>query len=146
MSGNYWGNGGMHKERLEEFNNLLPESGSSDKLEIEQFRAITRLYYRYYNDGDKISNYNDKNASIINAASFLYVYGYKGFIENLAEARADNEYEKDLEFLMDEFLAKTSSDVAKMHNNTENMLDSRYDYKNAPQCVKRGYNEEENED
>lgn len=40
-------------ERLEKFSHLVPGSGAADTLEGEVVRAVQRVEYRYFNDGDE---------------------------------------------------------------------------------------------
>jgi len=61
----YLAEGKLHKQTLKEFvggdlenrneilyKKLVPDSGKSDTVEGEMLRAINRIIYRYYNDGD----------------------------------------------------------------------------------------------
>lgn len=53
-----------------EFEKHVPSSGRSDTLYGEIIRAITRICYRYYNDGDKIGiGYGNRTCNA--AARFL---------------------------------------------------------------------------
>lgn len=45
----------MIDQKLDElFDKLVPTSGKADTVAGELIRAITRIVYRYYNDGDKV--------------------------------------------------------------------------------------------
>ena len=45
-------NAGLNSRSEAYYNELVPGSGNSDKLEGEILRAINRIIYRHYNDGD----------------------------------------------------------------------------------------------
>jgi hypothetical protein len=45
-------NEGLNSRSEAYYNELVPSSGNSDKLEGEILRAINRIIYRHYNDGD----------------------------------------------------------------------------------------------
>jgi len=45
--------GELEKRNEVLYDKLVPESGAADTIEGEMLRAMNRLIYRYYNDGDK---------------------------------------------------------------------------------------------
>lgn len=58
MTGSYWNNNGMYQKKYDElYKKLVPLCGSAKTQEGELLRAITNIYYRKFNDGDKIGDY-----------------------------------------------------------------------------------------
>lgn len=49
----YWNDKGKYQAQYDYvWNNLVPDSGSSDNEHIEAIRCVGRLYYEYYNNGN----------------------------------------------------------------------------------------------
>jgi hypothetical protein len=51
-----WLDGALEMRNTYHFSRLVPNSGSSGTIEGELLRAINRMVYRYYNDGDEIGS------------------------------------------------------------------------------------------
>lgn len=49
--GRYWDNNGKYEKEAEKLMKLVPESGPAKTLKGEIFRAATKIYYDYYNNG-----------------------------------------------------------------------------------------------
>jgi len=59
MSSNtYWNSNGKHQAAYQELCKLVPSSGPAGTVEGEMLRAVTRVYYDYYNNG-MINNTSD---------------------------------------------------------------------------------------
>ena len=81
------------------FNALVPGAGACDTVAGELIRAITKIMYRDWNDGDLFyEGYGIETAG--NAASYLSDHGFEDDIINIAEmGLEDNAYTKALEKL-----------------------------------------------
>jgi hypothetical protein len=52
MSNNtYWNSNGKHQAAYQELCKIVPSSGPAGTVEGEMLRAVTRIYYDYYNNG-----------------------------------------------------------------------------------------------
>lgn len=53
MSNSYWGNTGKYNKFYSKlYDELVPLSGNAQTTDGELLRIISKIYYRYYNDGD----------------------------------------------------------------------------------------------
>ena len=89
--------GGELEDRNEPlFSKLVPGQGKAETLEGEMLRAINRIVYRYYNDGDKYyEGYGAETAGP--AVSFLVnaVHPLRAKMSRIMDGKilSDNEYE-----------------------------------------------------
>ena len=108
------------------FEELVPDSGKADTVAGELIRAIERIRYRDYNDGDIFySGYGLETAG--DSASYLADMGYEEDLIEIAENELEeNDYTKALNALW----AKITSDIEKSPEllATPNEVDSRSDY------------------
>ena len=115
------------------FNNLVPASGKADTKAGELIRAMMRLLYRDYNDGDiYFSGYGIESCGP--AATYLVDNGFDSLINFADEHRDpdiffdDEQFEKDYTNFLNE-LADEVIDVIRdnpnllIEENTEDMLD-----------------------
>lgn len=108
------------------FKKLVPTSGPADTLEGEMLRAMNRLVYRYYNDGDYFyEGYGTNTAGPAHA--FLSsmsgaVPGLQKALAELYDAR-DEAYEEGLTGVANSVLNYIESRDGKYTKNTEDMLD-----------------------
>lgn len=120
------------------FDLLVPESGKCETLAGEMIRAMMRLLYRDYNDGDLFyEGYGLEVAAP--AASFLMEHGYwDQFEEIMNKELRDDQYTQALEAIKDklvddildlEFLA-TINEEDMLHSDTSYIEENqpRYDY------------------
>ena len=135
MENTYWNHQGrLQKEYDELWARLVPAEGPAATKAGEALRAMSRLYYRWYNDGDKIERSMTEWATRASAArAFNYLHGFRdaasGFtaqdlVENLLDAYTEEQYEEALEKMADaiiEWAAKTP-DVP----NEDDFLDDRF--------------------
>jgi hypothetical protein len=112
------------------FNRLVPNQGQCDTLEGETLRAINRIIYRYYNDGDYwFDGYGVETAGP--AESFLRQYGEPDLRECLEASNCteDKEYEKCLATMLEKIVSHIESRT-EFRKNYHDMLDCepRYEY------------------
>ena len=120
--------GGELEDRNEPlYDKLVPSSGDAETLEGEMLRAINRLIYRYYNDGDKYyEGYGTETAGP--AHSFLVNANHpqKSAMNQLfKEFISDAEYERMLNDILDVILDHIESKQGKY---TKNTLGGIFDY------------------
>jgi len=85
----------------EMFKELVPFSGKSSTVAGEILRAVARINYRFYNDGDKIGI--GCGSETCNApARYLnyYFFDFRHLIEEMWENYSDDDYEKLLKDLV----------------------------------------------
>jgi hypothetical protein len=117
------------------FEKLVPAEGQCDTLEGETLRAINRIIYRYYNDGDYwFDGYGCETAGP--AESFLRQYGVIDLRVELEASNGteDKEYEKQLAIMLEKIVTHIES-CTEFRKNYHDMLD----------CEPR-YEEEEEEE
>ena len=52
----YWNNNGKYNHEYEIlWRRLVPAEGKANTVAGEVLRAVSRLYYRWYNDGDRVT-------------------------------------------------------------------------------------------
>lgn len=122
---------------------LMKPSGKSDTVGGEIVRAVNRICYRFYNDGDIIGcGYGNETCNA--AGRYLFKYGNKeikdiinelwdGRIKDEFEAMEDNVYESLLSQLVEETVKYLDSKSEELQNETQDMLefssddDTKYD-------------------
>ena len=113
----YWNGNGRHQELYNaQWGELVPDLGKAGSLQGEVLRAASRLYYRRFNDGDRIENHGTRpDSSAEDAWGFLHeahtlLPGGEGrdalkaiadMVADAALARTDDEYERVLERIAD---------------------------------------------
>ena len=134
----YLAEGKLHKPTLNEFiggelekrnevlyDKLVPGSGAAGTIEGEMLRAMNRLIYRYYNDGDKyFEGYGTETAGP--AHSFLVNADHpqrSAMIKLFTEPRGDSEYEQILKDALDVILDHIESRQGNYTESSENMFD-----------------------
>ena len=91
-----------NEERITKlFEELVPASGKADSLAGELVRAINRIAYRFYNDGDQVGiGYGKETCNP--AARFLLAKGseeIKDYAAAIWQVYSENAYEKILDNL-----------------------------------------------
>ena len=113
----YWNQKGKHQAIYDaQENELIPGAGKADSLQGEVLRAAGRLYYRWYNDGDRIQQYGQRpESSAEDAWGFLHeahtllpageakdaLKAIAYMAADAALARTDDEYARVLESIAD---------------------------------------------
>jgi hypothetical protein len=109
------------------YDKLVPGNGDAETVEGEMLRAINRLIYRYYNDGDKYyEGYGTETAGP--AHSFLVNANHplKAMMNRLfREFISDDEYEKMLNDILEAILTHIES---KQGEYTKNTLGGIFNY------------------
>ena len=108
----YWNNNGKYNHEYEIlWRRLVPAEGKANTVAGEVLRAVSRLYYRWYNDGDRVTPSVDSWAvteSVFSAFNFLYQFrdpgsGFstKALMEDIVFAATEEDYELALERALD---------------------------------------------
>lgn len=101
---------------------LVPEEGPADTLEGELIRAINKIGYRYYNDGDYwYREYGCETAGP--AAAFLSQHGpdLKSDIRQ-SQGKTQHSYERALFAIMEKIVDHVESQNGKYTENKYDML------------------------
>ncbi len=109
------------------YDKLVPGQGDAETVEGEMLRAINRIVYRFYNDGDKyFEGYGTETAGP--AHSFLINANHplkSAMIKLFDEPSGDNSYERMLKDVLDMILDHIESRQGKY---TKNTLGGMFDY------------------
>ena len=120
------------------YDKLVPGQGDAETVEGEMLRAINRIVYRFYNDGDKyFEGYGTETAGP--AHSFLVNANHplkSAMIKLFDEPSGDNSYERMLKDVLDMILDYIESRQGKY---TKNTLGGIFDYESE-------FEEEEEDD
>lgn len=147
---NYWNeNGKYQKEYNKLYNSLVPDTGNCNTLEGEMLRATSRIYYRYFNDGDMVQETMEeymRDSSALNAFGFLYhCHETRSICKELLKTQNDDEYENKLEELADFVISLLIDKDGKFYKSNVNMFDKEY-LENLPVDFYEEYGCEEEED
>jgi len=102
------------------FSKLVPGMGKCETLEGESLRAINRIIYRYYNDGDYwFDGYGVETAGP--AESFLRQYCPIDLRPelNASDCTEDKDYEVQLEIILEKILTYIESRTQYTPNHTD---------------------------
>ena len=109
------------------YDKLVPGQGDAETVEGEMLRAINRIVYRFYNDGDKyFEGYGTETAGP--AHSFLVNANHplkSAMVKLFDEPSGDNSYERMLKDVLDMILDYIESRQGKY---TKNTLGGMFDY------------------
>lgn len=121
-------------KRFEELSDsLMKHSGKSDTIGGELIRAVNRICYRFYNDGDVIGcGYGNETCNA--AGRYILRYAntgmkdvlnaiWNGEVNDSCEAMADKPYELLLSQLVDETVKYLDSKAKELNSETPDMLD-----------------------
>lgn len=113
------------KDRLDVYTKeLMPAEGKAKTLAGELVRALNRIGYRYYNDGDQIGiDYGNETCNP--AARFIQsntTIEIKRLIESMWDCYNESMYEAGLESLITKTLDYIDAKDLKNKPNTEDML------------------------
>lgn len=112
MENTYWNNSGKNQKAYDElWERLVPPQGKAVTRAGEVLRAVSRIYCRWYNDGDRIQPSLDEWVARSSAAkAFNYLYQFRdpvsGFstkelMEDIVFAATEEAYEQALEKAVD---------------------------------------------
>lgn len=135
MGNSYWNNNGRFQKEYEAlWKRLVPAEGPAATKAGEALRAMSRIYYRWYNDGDKIErSMPEWEAKGSAARAFCYLHQFQdaasGFttqdlMDNLIDAYTEEEYAAALEEMADAVIgwAAETPDTP----NEDDFLDDRF--------------------
>jgi len=137
------------KEFQELSHKLMPPQGPADTVEGELLRAVNKLVYRYYNDGDYFyQGYGVHTAGapvafLLDMAAKLHIEDLTNLIDK-AVGLTDDEYEGALRYIEEAVLAYVKSKEGKYTENQYDMLSKTYTkYANSQWDSSEGDEEEE---
>ena len=116
--------GELEKRNEALYDKLVPGSGAADTVEGEMLRAINRIIYRYYNDGDYYyEGYGIETAGP--AHSFLVNANHpqKSALVRIFDESRDEEYEQMLNDALDVILDHIESRQGNYTESSKNMFD-----------------------
>ena len=131
--------GELEKRSDDYFNKLVPGHGNADTIEGELLRAINKIIYRYYNDGDYFyKGYGAETAGP--AVSFLMnsnelpinLQQTLTSIFNKSIDAPDKGYERLLKFALEKILDHIDSKDGNYTESKEDMLTYDSEYENDP--------------
>ena len=115
--------GGELEDRNEPlFDKLVPGQGTAETLEGEMLRAVNRLVYRYYNDGDKYNEgYGTETAGPAHSFLVNAVHPLRAKMDSIMgeEKLSDNEYESMLKMVLGLILDYIESKEGEYTKNTQ---------------------------
>ena len=131
------------RDKIDElFDELVPSEGKADTVAGEIIRAITRLCYRFYNDGDQVSvGYGNETCNY--ATRFLEAKlpaEVKGKLDGLWGWQSEDEYEKKLDEAADAVVAYIEAHPELKRQENEEDMRSYFN-----KDVDTGYEDEEDE-
>ncbi len=129
MKNTYWNRNGKHQATYNKlWDELVPPTGPAKTKEGELLRAMSRLYKRWYNDGDKIEPMLEEpviDSSALNAWNYIYSYederceiDWQNLALEIMHSGTDEEYEKCLEEAADTVIEYVNS-VSGTPNDTD---------------------------
>ena len=135
MENTYWNSNGKHQKEYEAlWERLVPVEGKAVTKAGEPLRAVSRLYYRWYNDGDRIQPVLSESVAVSAIKAFKYLYQFldlgSGFstrklMEDIVFADTEEDYELALERAVDTIIewAIKQPDTP----NSDDFLDPKFD-------------------
>ena len=119
--------GELEKRNDALYDKLVPSMGDAETVEGEMLRAINKIIYRWFNDGDKYyEGYGTETAGP--AHSFLVNANHpqrSAMVRLFKEFVSDEEYERMLNDILDVILDHIES---RQGDYTKNTLGGMYDY------------------
>jgi hypothetical protein len=137
-------NGGPKGKAFDKFFDALVSSqGKASTVEGEIIRAMGKVGYRWYNDGDKFyEGYGAETAGP--SASYLYespVPGMAKLVDAAERARGDSAYEKCIQNMVSAVVEYVESKKGKYTKNSIDNLDTNSKWRNDD----NDYDEDDNE-
>jgi len=130
------------------YNELVPGQGDAETVEGEMLRAINRIVYRFYNDGDKyFQGYGTETAGP--AHSFLVNANHplkSAMVKLFDEPSGDNSYERMLKDVLDMILDYIESRQGKYTpNNVGDMFDYEPEFEDDEEDYDDYYDDEDDD-
>ena len=130
------------------YDDLVPGDGKADTVEGEMLRAINRIVYRYYNDGDEYhTGYGTETAGPAHAFLVDANHPLRSSMKQIFSTGTD--YEQTLKDALDTILDHIESKQGEYSENTlGDMLDSKSHYEDEEyeEDEYDDYDEEEDEE
>jgi len=103
MENTYWNSNGKYQQKINKFNELMPSMGYTTNDYMNLFITISKVYYRKYNDGDSIFEFDDRIRKYVRPFSteinFDYYKDYDGQdLEELVNGVIEFIKNKDLSY------------------------------------------------
>ena len=127
------------------FGKLVPGQGTAETLEGEMLRAVNRLVYRYYNDGDKYNEgYGTETAGPAHSFLVNAVHPLRAKMDSIMgeEKLSDNEYENMLKMVLGLILDYIESKEGEYTKNTQGDI---FDYPSEFEDEDDYYDDEEDD-
>ena len=137
-------------DRINElFEELVPMSGTADSLAVELVRAVSRIGYRFYNDGDQVGiGYGRETCNP--AARFLGTKGTRkvaSLVKGIWGTEDEEIYEAGLDLLCREVADMIEADPSLRTTPTEDMFSFKDPYEDVDDDEEEeDYYEEEEDD
>ena len=140
---NNWG--GLSDEQQEIWNDwwdqYVPDEGKANNVGGEIMRAMSRLVYRFYNDGDTVDNYGGSEFNILIGADRYLRDTLKGNIyTSMEDVWQENKYEK--------LLIQNMASIFKYLQQNQNLFSKRNneDYQDLGEWQRHEWDDDEDED
>jgi hypothetical protein len=105
IDNSYWAGKGKYQQEIEKLYEFMPDYGYTDNDYVNLFITISKVYYRHYNDGDSIFDFEDRIEDHVlpfeNEIQFDKFKDYDG-------ADLENLVDRVIEFIKDEDLTNTA--------------------------------------
>ena len=144
--------GTLEKRNNALFDKLVPGSGNSDTIEGEMLRAINRIVYRYYNDGDKFwQGYGAETAGpahsfLVNSREIPFqLQSTLASILNKSVGTGDEGYERLIKFALEQILDYIEGKDGNYTESKEDMFDYESEYEDEEE-EDDYYDDEEDDD
>jgi hypothetical protein len=145
--------GTLEKRNQKLFDKLVPGSGASETVEGELMRAINRLVYRWYNDGDKFwQGYGAETAGpahsfLINSNAIPFdIQSTLTSILNKSVGTGDEGYERLIKFALEQILDYIEGKNGEYTKSDEDMFDYESEYEDEEEDDFDDYYDEEDDD
>ena len=148
--------GELEKRNEELFSKLVPGSGNSDTIEGEMLRAINRIVYRYYNDGDKFwQGYGAGTAGPAhsflvnsNAIPFDIQMTLTSIFNKIMKGSGDEEqlYERGIKLALEQILDYIEGKNGEYTKSDEDMFNYESEFEDEEEDDYDDYYDEEDDD
>ena len=148
--------GTLEKRNNALFNKLVPGSGNSDTIEGEMLRAINRIVYRYYNDGDFFyKGYGAETAGsahsfLINSREipFEIQMTLTSIFNKIMKGSGDEEqiYERGIKMALEQIIDYIEGKDGNYTESKEDMFDYESEFEDEEEDDYDDYYDEEDDD